>query len=536
MLYIEITISYFSAQVSAVNLKAIAVLLGCLVIPPAMAGENIIRTYAPIKGASSTVKPQLDLYRAELVEGLQGTPYTYNFSRAAYWVVPPKGPAPAFVWSATPPAGLNFSSTGLLSGTPNSSGTFAIPVTVQAAGQSATRTYTLYVEAPAARFELFDAELPDAQKGTTYSFDFAYLAEWMVLPPEGTDRSFTWSAITPPGLTMSSSGVLSGTPTTSGDLVVSVTVTAAGKTLTHDYTLTVNAPAANLELLDATLSQGTVQNGYSYDFNSLAHWLVAPQPGDVTPFSWSATSVPPGLTLSTAGLLSGTPSTQGNYNLTITLTGSGKTATHSYALQVMAPSTLTCKDIKASSPGAASGVYTLSLNGVQLKAYCEMASDGGGWTLIGRGAPNAVGAWATTTGDVSLPAVPSPTSATSFKFADATINALPKSAYKVMTTGYNNLRYFKPTCVYSHLAIPQGDCAISYATESWTGARGNGLSVVGAGGLTDHRASVPNDGYFVLTSLTQATTSGWAAGNGTTSTYLGTGIAGTIIGLTMWVR
>jgi hypothetical protein len=519
------------------NLKMISLLAGILMIPPAMAGENIIRIYAPIKGASSHVTPKLDLHTAELADAMKGKNYLYSFSEAAYWVVPPKGQIPAFAWSAETPAGLILSGDGVLSGTPSTSGFFEFPVTVQAAGTTATRTYTLHIAAPIApKFDLSDAQLPEAQKSTAYTYDFSSLAEWIVQPPEGTDLTFTWSAVTPPGLTMSTAGVLSGTPTTSGDLTVSVTVTGGGKIAIRDYVLTVNAPAAQLELIDATLDQGMLSVAYNYDLSPLTHWVVAPKPGDVTAFTWSAASLPPGLSLSSAGLLSGTPSTEGDYSVAVTVTGSGKTATHNYTLKVSAPLTMVCKDIKAASPGAASGVYTLRLNGAQFNAYCEMASDGGGWTLVGRGAPNAVGSWTASAGDYNLPAVPSPTSASSFKFADATINAIPKSAYKVMTSGFSNLRYFKPTCVYNHLATPQGDCAISYATDTWTDSRGNGLAAAGGGGLTDQRASVANDGFFVLTSYSGYPTHGWAGGNGTTITFAGTGIAGTIIGQTIWVR
>ena len=46
--------------------------------------------------------------------------------------------------------------------------------------------------------------------------------------------------------------------------------------------------------------------------------------GGTTPYTWSATGLPPGVTIgSTTGTVSGTPTTAGTYNVTATATGSG---------------------------------------------------------------------------------------------------------------------------------------------------------------------------------------------------------------------
>lgn len=128
-----------------------------------------------------------------------------------------------------------------------------------------------------------------------------------------------------PGVALSDSGVLSGVPHSSGTYSLTVRVVdAAMQTADKTYQIVVNAPT--MVLSPATLPSGQV--GTAYPTTSFA------TTGGTAPYEYKVTAgtLPTGLTLSTAGTLSGTPSVSGPFNFTVTATDAyGFMGSQSYA-------------------------------------------------------------------------------------------------------------------------------------------------------------------------------------------------------------
>lgn len=131
--------------------------------------------------------------------------------------------------------------------------------------------------------------------------------------------TFTQSGGTlPTGLTLSSAGVLSGTPSAAGTYSFSVTVTdSAGQADTDPFVVTILA-ASTLAITTASLPDGT--QGTAYGPTGTGVTLTAS--GGSGTYTWAVTagSLPPGLTLASGGLLSGTPTATGTYTFTISVT------------------------------------------------------------------------------------------------------------------------------------------------------------------------------------------------------------------------
>ena len=127
-------------------------------------------------------------------------------------------PVNADTWSligGSLPTGLSLSSAGVISGVATATGTFPFVVQVADTGtpqHTATRNLTINVYAPVA---IQTPPLPNAAVGSQYTQVFAATGG---LPP------YIWSSTgtLPPGLTLSSSGALSGVPTTPGTYTFSV--------------------------------------------------------------------------------------------------------------------------------------------------------------------------------------------------------------------------------------------------------------------------------------------------------------------------
>jgi hypothetical protein len=271
--------------------------------------------------------------------GTAGSPFSQTFTQSGA-----NGTATFSVASGTLPSGLTLSPSGILSGTPTQTGTF--PVTVKVTDSNGCTgtgpTYNLVVACQT--ITVTNPATSTGTVGTAFSQTFTQSGA------NGT-ATFTTSSSLPSGLTLSASGVLSGTPSQTGSfpIVVSVTdsngCTGTGATYTlviACQVITVTNPANNTGTVDAPFSATFTQSGAN---------------GTAT-FSTSST-LPAGLTLSSSGVLSGTPQVPGTFPITVTVTDSnGCTGTGpTYTL------TIACQTITVTNPSSNSGTYNALLSG-----------------------------------------------------------------------------------------------------------------------------------------------------------------------------
>lgn len=253
------------------------------------------------------------------------TPYTWSWSAAAGSSLPP---------------GLNLSSAGLISGTPTSAGNFSVAVTVQDSASPPSRqsaNYTIGISGPSLTITSlappngtvgvnYDGRLgPTCTPGTRNCFCIfmpirpsCHIAEhgFQLTVTGGTSPySWQWAAAAgselPPGLTLSTTGVLDGAPTTAGAYAVVVTVSDSSTPAVQgsaNYTVTI-APPPPPQINVVNSPSAVVNVAYSFTFTASDGQL---------PLTWSETgALPTGLSLSSGGVLSGTPTVTGSFSITV---------------------------------------------------------------------------------------------------------------------------------------------------------------------------------------------------------------------------
>ena len=221
------------------------------------------------------------------------------------------------------------SSSGTISGTPTVSGTFQYTVTIKdSAGHVGTVTCSVTI-APPVSTSCVSVTAIVGVPITPVQF-----------PGSGGTGQYTYSATgLPPGLTLSSSGVLSGTPTQSGTFDYTVYITdSAGHT--HF------GPCSHQQTLHCSI---TVQPGITascVSIDAVQNKAITPVQmtanGGTGPYTFSATGLPAGLTMSWNGTISGTPTVSGTFNYTVTIKdNAGHTGTVNCAVTVLPPVTAT---------------------------------------------------------------------------------------------------------------------------------------------------------------------------------------------------
>ena len=166
--------------------------------------------------------------------------------------------------------------------------------------------------------------LPNGTVGTGYS---------QTLTATGGTTPYTWSiasGILPAGLSLSSSGVISGTPTAAGTTASATfrVTDAASATALATLSITINSNSNTPCITTGYLANGTVGVNYSQTLTAT---------GGTSTYTWTigSGSLPAGLALSSGGVIYGTPFTAGTTSATFGVTDAiGATANESLSITI----------------------------------------------------------------------------------------------------------------------------------------------------------------------------------------------------------
>ena len=310
-------------------------LTGCSVtgVPTTAGTDSVTITVAdsasPAKSVSEalalTVAPaKLALAQTSLPNGTAAVFYTSTLQ-----AIGGTSPYRCSLASGTLPAGLSLNGC-TVSGTPAAAATAALTVRITDAGSPALMAsgpVSLLI-APAT-LTLASATLPAAMVGQPYA---GALTAW------GGTAPYTYSIAggsLPPGLVLSPSGAITGTPTTPASASLTIVATDANRpqsdTASGLVTLTVNA--GTMSLTTAQLAAPVLASPYSQTLGVV---------GGTAPYTFTIASgaLPTGLTLSASGVVSGTPTAPGASSFTVAVVDSEttpQTATRIYVPLVLYP-------------------------------------------------------------------------------------------------------------------------------------------------------------------------------------------------------
>ncbi|MDP2755168.1 MAG: PKD domain-containing protein [Nitrospirota bacterium] len=196
--------------------------------------------------------------------------------------------------------------------------------------------------------------------------------------PDNDPLTYSWAATGGTILPGSGSVATWTAPSTSGTYTVTCTVSdGKGGTASKGVNITVTESTTPLSITTTSLPSGTV--GVSYGTNLSAT-------GGKTPYTWSIMSgnLPPGLSPSTGGLISGTPTTAGTYNFTVKVTDSSspqQTAPKALSISVNQSGTPTVNSVNPVS-GKQGETLSVTISGANLSGATSI-SFGAGITVNG---------------------------------------------------------------------------------------------------------------------------------------------------------
>ena len=300
---------------------------------PAGSAGTVNVTVTSVSGTSATVTADHYTYVAPVVAGAVSATVAYGSSANPITLNVSGGAAVSVAVATGASHGTATASGTSITYTPTTgyfgSDSFTYTAT-NAAGTSAPATVSVTVSAPT--ITVTATALIPGTAGTAYNHS---------LTASGGQAPYTFnttlaSGALPGGLTLASSGAISGTPTAAGTFTFTVSGTNSSTATPASFTsgtisLTIAAPMIAVGPITLPAPAPAINTAYSRTVSAS---------GGAAPYAFTITSgnLPAGLTLSASGALAGTPTAAGSFTFTVQATDSnGFTGNRAYPLTVAAP-------------------------------------------------------------------------------------------------------------------------------------------------------------------------------------------------------
>ena len=242
--------------------------------------------------------------------------YTYQFTAS--------GTGPITFNATNLPTGLTFNSTSnQITGTPTAASTYYIALSATNSSGTDIETLVLTVGQPPSITSALTAAGTVDQQFSIYT-----------LTATGS-ATITFNAVNlSPGLTYNSANhTIDGTPTNPGITEATLTAVNSYGSDTKILTITIDAGVQAPEITSDLTSVGEANQPYNYLITA----------SGTEPITFTATGLPPGLTLSTA-TISGIPTVPGIYNVALTATNSAGSDAKTLVITILAAGSTTDTD------------------------------------------------------------------------------------------------------------------------------------------------------------------------------------------------
>jgi hypothetical protein len=280
------------------------------------------------------------------------------------------GGATPYAWSISAgalPPGLELDpSTGIVAGTPTTSGGYGFTLQVADASdpqKTAVQSFSVTIASASQELVITTTGFGDGVVGVAYGAHLSAV---------GGTTPYTWSVVgaLPAGITLdAASGELSGTPTREGSYSFTVHLADSStqtKLASAPFTIKIY-PA--LQFATGSLPTGALGAPY-------ASALEVTGGREPYTFSLVAGSLPPGLVLSSAGAISGTPTGTGSYGFSVQVTDSAnpkQTTSANYFILVEATLAIATSSLPEATVGAPYAEMLVAVGGTSPYSWAVAA-------------------------------------------------------------------------------------------------------------------------------------------------------------------